>query len=161
MSKFAYFAGGCFWGIEYYFNKQAGVIDALSGYMGGNISNPSYEQVCTKQTGHLEVVRVEYDPTLVSYESLAKLFFEIHDPSQEDGQGPDRGPQYLSAVFVFNDEEKKIIQNLIERLERSGLHVATKIIEGGVFYKAEDYHQYFYAKKGSTPYCHVYTKRFD
>jgi methionine-S-sulfoxide reductase len=159
-TKYAYYAGGCFWGVEYYFNKQEGVVDALSGFMGGHLKNPSYEDICYKDTGHLEVVQVEYNPEQISYENLSKLFFEIHDPTQTNGQGPDIGSQYLSAVFVSNDEEKEVIENLIKELEKKGLHVATKILKKEEFYKAEEYHQYYYKKTGKTPYCHAYKKRF-
>ena len=158
--KKAYFAGGCFWGVEYYFNKEEGVLDALSGFMGGHTLNPTYQDICYKDTGHLEVVQVTYNPEMISYENLAKLFFEIHDPTQTNGQGPDIGSQYLSAIFVCNDEEKKTVEELISKLETSGLHVATKILEKQEFYVAEDYHQYYYQKTGKTPYCHSYTKRF-
>lgn len=158
--KNAYFAGGCFWGVEYYFNKQKGVLDALSGFMGGHAKNPTYEDICYKETGHLEVVEVLYNEDDISYESLAKLFFEIHDPTQKNGQGPDIGSQYLSAVFVSNEQEREIIKDLIKTLEEKGLHVATNILEKQEFYKAEDYHQYYYKKTGKTPYCHSYVKRF-
>lgn len=158
--KNAYFAGGCFWGVEFYFNQCKGVSDAKSGYMGGHVVNPSYEQVCMKNTGHLEAVRVTYDPEIVDYESLAKLFFETHDPTQKDGQGPDIGPQYLSAVFVQNDHERKVIEKLIKELKDQGYDVATQILEMAPFYEAEGYHQYYYQRKGTKPYCHFYTKRF-
>ena len=159
-TKKAYFAGGCFWGVEYFFNKQEGVLDALSGFMGGHTLNPTYQDICYKDTGHLEVVEVSYDPQKVSYEKLARLFFETHDPTQADGQGPDIGSQYLSAVFVSNEKEKIVIENLIAKLEKSNLRVATKILEKQKFYVAEDYHQYYYKKSGKTPYCHSYVKRF-
>jgi len=159
-TKKAYFAGGCFWGVEYYFNKQEGVIDALSGFMGGHLKNPTYQDICYKDTGHLEVVEIKYNADEVSYESLAKLFFEIHDPTQTNGQGPDIGSQYLSAVFVNDDEERKIVEKLIQKLEDKGLHVATKILEKEEFYVAEDYHQYYYQKTGKTPYCHSRKLRF-
>jgi len=158
--KYAYFAGGCFWGVEYYFNKQDGVLDALSGFMGGHTKNPTYEDICYKDTGHLEVVEVKYDANKVSYEDLVKLFFEIHNPTQTNGQGPDIGSQYLSAVFVSNEDEKVVVEHLIKVLENSGLHVATKILEKQKFYKAEEYHQYYYKKTGKIPYCHKYVKRF-
>ncbi len=159
-TKLAYFAGGCFWGVEYFFNLEDGVIDALSGFMGGHTKNPTYQDICYKDTGHLEVVEVKYDPKKITYESLAKLFFEIHDPTQRDGQGPDRGSQYLSAIFVSDNEERKIVENLIEKLESNGLSVATKILDKQEFYVAEDYHQYYYKKTGKIPYCHSYVKRF-
>ena len=158
--KNAYFAGGCFWGVEYYFNKEDGVLDALSGFMGGHLENPTYQDICYKDTGHLEVVEVTYDSEKISYENLAKLFFEIHNPTQSNGQGPDIGSQYLSAVFVSNEEEKEIVKGLIKKLEHNGFNIVTKILKKQTFYKAEEYHQYYYQKTGKTPYCHSYTKRF-
>ena len=158
--KKAYFAGGCFWGVEYHLESIKGVKEVSSGFMGGTIKNPSYYEVVRKNTGHLETVEVLYDSSKVSYESLAKAFFEIHDPTQTNGQGPDIGSQYLSAIFVNNDKEKKSIEKLIKILEDKGLKIATKILEKSDFYKAEDYHQDYYEKKGSKPYCHAYVKRF-
>ena len=160
--KKAYFAGGCFWGVEYHFDKLNGVIDAKSGYMGGKLENPTYKDVCYKDTGHLEVVEVTYDPKVVTFEELAKLFFEIHDPTQIDGQGPDIGSQYLSAIFYNNKEEKELAQKLITFLEKKGLKVATKLLpkQKHKFYKAEDYHQNYYKLRGSKPYCHIRVKRF-
>ena len=110
--KKAYFAGGCFWGVEYYFEKKKGVISAVSGYMGGRTENPGYSEVSKGNSGHLEVVEINYDPKLVSYEDLAMLFFEIHDPTQDNGQGPDIGEQYLSAVLYNNEKEKSIAEKL-------------------------------------------------
>jgi peptide-methionine (S)-S-oxide reductase/peptide methionine sulfoxide reductase msrA/msrB len=107
MIKKAYFAAGCFWGVEYHFEKLNGVISAISGYMGGHIENPTYQVVCSGFSGHLEVVEVSYDENIVSFEDLAKLFFEIHDFTQTNGQGPDIGTQYLSAIFYVDDEQKK------------------------------------------------------
>jgi peptide methionine sulfoxide reductase msrA/msrB len=159
--KKAYFAGGCFWGVEYYLEKIKGVKDVTSGFMGGNMSNPSYKDVIYKNTGHLETVEVVYDPAKVSYETLAKTFFEIHDPTQTNGQGPDIGSQYLSAVFVSSREERKIINKLIKILESKGLKVATKVLTKRDFYTAEEYHQDHYKRKGGTPYCHTRVKRFD
>jgi methionine-S-sulfoxide reductase len=159
-SSYAYFAGGCFWGVEYFFTKVDGVQKVLSGFMGGHIKEPTYQEVCYCETGHLEVVEVTYDSSIVSYETLAKLFFEIHNPEQINGQGPDIGSQYLSAVFVSNDTERKTIENLIKILEEKGLHVATKILPKQEFYVAEEYHQNYYQKNGKTPYCHKYKKRF-
>jgi len=160
--KRAYFAGGCFWGVEYHLESIKGVKDAISGYMGGSMKNPGYYDVIRKKTGHLETVEVIYDPTVVDYETLSKAFFEIHDPTQANGQGPDIGSQYLSAIFVKNSEEKKTIEKLINILEKKGLKIATKVIEAKdtPFYKAEDYHQDYYEQKGSKPYCHAYIKRF-
>ena len=156
----AYFAGGCFWGVEHLMKQQAGVIDVLSGYMGGHVDNPSYEQVCQGNTGHVEAVEVLYDPDQVSFETLAKRFFEIHDPTQHNGQGPDLGSQYLSVVFYSNDDEKRITEKLIAQLEKMGLDVATQQMATSTFWKAEASHQGYYQKHSSAPYCHRYTQRF-
>ncbi len=156
----AYFAGGCFWGVEYFFERQEGVISAVSGFMGGRTENPSYHDVVYRDTGHLEVVKVTYDPDRVSYQDLAKLFFEIHDPTQANGQGPDIGEQYLSAVFVNDDDERRTAQALIDILRSKGYKVVTKVLPAGRFWKAEEYHQDYYAKNGKIPTCHAYQKRF-
>ena len=156
----AYFAGGCFWGVEYYLEEIKGVKEVISGFMGGDVKNPKYYDVVKHKTGHLETVEVLYDPSIVSYETLAKTFFEIHDPTQTNGQGPDIGSQYLSAIFVSNPKEKKTIQKLIQTLENSGLKIATKIRPKAPFYSAEEYHQNHYQRKGGTPYCHSRVKRF-
>ncbi|MBM5782700.1 MAG: bifunctional methionine sulfoxide reductase B/A protein [Pelagibacterales bacterium] len=156
----AYFAAGCFWGVEYYFSREKGVISAISGYMGGKTENPSYEEVCAKNTGHLEVVEVVFDKNITDFETLARLFFEIHDPEQENGQGPDLGEQYVSAIFCLNNEQKKIAQNLIEILEKKGLKVATKLLPMAKFWNAELYHQSYYTRNGKTPYCHKRVQKF-
>jgi peptide methionine sulfoxide reductase msrA/msrB len=158
--KKAYFAGGCFWGVEYYLEKIDGVKEVTSGFMGGHVKNPGYYDVVRKDTGHLETVEVVYDPSKVSYETLAKTFFEIHDPTQVDGQGPDIGSQYLSAVFVNDQEERRTIEKLIAILEDKGLKIATKVLPKTPFYSAEAYHQDYYERKGSQPYCHRRVKRF-
>jgi peptide methionine sulfoxide reductase msrA/msrB len=160
--KKAYFASGCFWGTEYWFQKAPGVFNADSGYMGGHTTNPTYREICGKQTGHLETVEVTYDPTVVSFETLTKLFFETHNPEQMNGQGPDIGPQYLSAIFTNNAEEEEIATKLINELEEKGMNIATMIKDANehTFYKAEEEHQNYYKLRGSTPYCHAYTKRF-
>lgn len=158
--KKAYFAGGCFWGVEYHFEKIEGVKEVISGFMGGHMKNPGYYDVIGKDTGHLETVEVVYDPSKVSYETLARTFFEIHDPTQEDGQGPDIGSQYLSAAFVNNEQERETIENLIDILEKKGYKIATKVKPAKPFYRAEAYHQDYYERKGSTPYCHRRVKRF-
>lgn len=157
----AVFAGGCFWGVEYHFQKVPGVKAVISGYTGGSKENPSYKEVSSGATGHAEAVEVEYDPSVVSYEKLAKLFFEIHDPTQVDRQGPDIGSQYRSAVFYANDEQKKVAEKLITELKAKGYDVATKLEPAEEFYPAEDYHQDYYAKTGHQPYCHIYQKKFD
>jgi len=158
--KTAYFAGGCFWGVEYHLEKIKGVKEVTSGFMGGHLKDPSYYDVVRKHTGHLETVEVLYDPSKVSYETLAKTFFEIHDPTQADGQGPDIGSQYLSAVFVNTKEERETIEKLIGILEKKGYKIATKIMPAAPFYPAEAYHQNYYDRKGSKPYCHTRVKRF-
>ncbi|MFA7084089.1 MAG: peptide-methionine (S)-S-oxide reductase MsrA [Arcobacteraceae bacterium] len=154
--KQAYFAGGCFWGVEYYFQQENGVVRAISGYMGGVTPSPSYKEVSTGLTGHLEVVKVEYDDAIISFEELSKLFFEIHDFTQTNGQGPDIGSQYLSAIFYNTEEEKVILKDLIKQLEAKGYRVATSLIStlNTPFFEAEEYHQDYYFKTGKNPYCH-------
>ncbi|MEW6411278.1 MAG: bifunctional methionine sulfoxide reductase B/A protein [Candidatus Zixiibacteriota bacterium] len=156
----AYFAGGCFWGVEHLLEDPDGVISVRSGYMGGHTSNPTYEQVCTGTTGHAETVEVEYDPAKVDYATLARLFFEIHDPTQKNRQGPDVGTQYRSAVFYVDDAQKKTADSLVTILRGKGYDVATEVIRADKFWAAEDYHQDYYDKTGKQPYCHIYTKRF-
>lgn len=156
----AYYAGGCFWGVEHLFQSKPGVLNAVSGYMGGHVDNPTYEEVCGKKTGHLEAVEITYDPEEVNFEELTKFFFEIHDPTQANGQGPDIGPQYLSAVFYGSDQEKQITQSLIDQLKDKGYDVVTQVLPLVTFWKAEDYHQDYYVKKNQQPYCHFYQKRF-
>ncbi len=156
----AIFAGGCFWGVEHLLMQQEGVSEVVSGYIGGTVENPTYEQVCSGTTGHAEAVRVSYDPSVVSYETLAKLFFEIHDPTHVDRQGPDVGEQYRSEVFYLDDAQKQTAKKLIAELEAKGYKVATKVTPATTFYEAEGYHQDYYVKTGKAPYCHSYTKRF-
>ncbi|MCF6340706.1 MAG: bifunctional methionine sulfoxide reductase B/A protein [Sulfurimonas sp.] len=156
----AYFAGGCFWGVEYYLEKLDGVKEVHSGFMGGHVKNPSYYEVIRTNTGHLEAVEVIYDSSKISYKRIVKTFFEIHDPTQTNGQGPDIGNQYLSAVFTDNQSEKDTIQSLMEDLYENGFDVATKILKQDEFYKADEDHQNYYNKKGTLPYCHGYIKRF-
>ena len=161
-TKKAYFAAGCFWGVEYHFAKMEGVIAADSGYMGGHTENPSYQDICTGSTGHLEVVEVTYEPSKVCFEDLAKLFFETHESAQTNGQGPDIGSQYLSAVFYNDETEKETIEKLIGILATKGVKSATKLYNASEypFYKAEEYHQDYYKKQNKTPYCHTYMKKF-
>ena len=157
----AYFAGGCFWGVEYYMEQIKGVSKVRSGFMGGSVKNPGYYDVVRGDTGHLEAVEVVYDPAQVSFETLVKTFFEIHDPTQTDGQGPDIGSQYLSAVFVNSDKERQVVNRLIALLEKKGYKIATKVLDASIFYEAESYHQDYYERKGTMPYCHRRVKRFD
>ncbi len=156
----AIFAGGCFWGVEYYLQKAPGVISTRVGYIGGHVPNPTYQQVCSHTTGHAEAVEVTFDPQKTTYEALAKLFFEIHDPTQLNRQGPDVGDQYRSEIFYFDETQKKIAQKLIDQLKAKGYAVVTKLSPATTFYPAEDYHQQYYEHKGTTPYCHFYQKKF-
>ena len=156
----AYFAGGCFWGVEHLLESQPGVVSAVSGYMGGSVKNPSYKAICTGTTGHAEAVRVRFDPTKTNFETLARLFFEIHDPTQVNRQGPDRGTQYRSVVFVTDRAQETTTMKLIGLLKDKGLKVATKVQSAGIFWPAEAYHQDYYRKTGKAPYCHAYTPRF-
>ncbi len=156
----AIFAGGCFWGVEHLMQQQEGVICVTSGYIGGDIAFPTYQQVCTKTTGHAEAVKVTYDPDIVSYETLCKLFFEIHDPTQEDGQGPDLGPQYRSEIFYTSEHQLEVATRLIDLLKSKSYDVKTVLTPATTFYEAEDYHQDYYEIKGTEPYCHARVKRF-
>lgn len=156
----AIFASGCFWGTQYYLGKAEGVIKTTVGYTGGTLLNPTYEEVCSGKTGHVEAVEVEYDPSITSYEKLAMLFFETHDPTQTDGQGPDLGSQYQPKIFYQNDDEKKIAEKLINVLSEKGMSIATKIERVTTFYPAETHHQNYYEKTGGSPYCHIYRKLF-
>jgi peptide methionine sulfoxide reductase msrA/msrB len=157
----AIFAGGCFWGVEYHFKKVPGVISVTSGYVGGHVDNPTYKAVCGGKTGHLEAVEVLFDKEQVNFETLAKLFFEIHDPTQADGQGPDIGEQYKSAVFYETDEQRRVTESLIEVMKGKGLNVVTEVRKADRFWPAEDYHQDYYEKTGKAPYCHSWVKRFN
>lgn len=156
----AYFAGGCFWGVEYFFQTAVGVLSTTVGYMGGHKQNPTYHDVCYDATGHAEVVEVIFDPAKTTYETLAKLFFEIHDPTQVNRQGPDVGNQYRSAIFFVDERQKHTVEKLIAILTKKGYHIATELTEADTFWTAEPYHQDYYKNNGKTPYCHRYTKRF-
>ncbi len=150
----AYFAGGCFWGLEYFFQKAEGVIETTVGYMGGHKDDPTYKEVCSSATGHAEAIEVLYDPSRTNYETMAKLFFEIHDPTQVDRQGPDVGDQYRSAVYYTDDKQKRASEKLINILKDKGYKVATELVEADTFWKAEEYHQDYYQNNGQTPNCH-------
>jgi peptide methionine sulfoxide reductase msrA/msrB len=155
-----YFAAGYFWGVQHYLCKAKGVAETTVGYMGGKTDNPTYKEVCTNTTGHAEVVEVVYDPLQISFEELAKLFFEVHDPTQVNRQGPNIGEQYRSEIFYTSEEEKKTAEKLIQILSTKGIVAVTELEPATTFWKAEDYHQHYYDKNGKTPFCHAYTKRF-
>lgn len=159
--KVVAFAAGCFWGVQHYMAKQQGVINTYVGYTGGEEPYPTYEDVRSHQTSHLEAVLVEYDEEVVTYEELCKLFFEIHDPGQLDGQGPDKGQQYLSGIFYTDSNQKNVTEKLISILKNNGYEVNTRIETLGDFWIAEQYHQNYYANTGGNPYCHFRTKKFE
>lgn len=156
----AIFASGCFWGSEHVLRKAKGVLSTRVGYTGGRRPSPTYQQVCTGTTGHAEAVEVTFDPSQTSYEQLARLFFETHDPTQVNRQGPDVGEQYRSVIFYTNDEQKRTAEKLIDELKLKGLPVATQVVAASTFWPAEEYHQRYYEKSGGAPYCHSYKKLF-
>lgn len=161
-TKAAYFASGCFWGTEYHFMKVPGVRVTTVGYMGGHVPNPSYREVCTGTTGHVETVEILYDTTKTCFEELIKLYYETHDFTQTGGQGPDIGPQYQSVIFYVDEEQKAIAEKHIKILAGRGFEVATQLrsAKEHEFWEAEDYHQQYYEKKNGVPYCHIYKKIF-
>ena len=147
----ATFGAGCFWGVEATFREVKGVTDAAVGYAGGHLENPTYQDVCTDKTGHAEVVQVEYDPAVVTYEQLLDVFWKCHDPTQRNGQGPDVGAQYRSVIFYHTPAQKAAAAASKEKLERSGAHtrpIATAIEPAPAFYRAEEYHQRYLEKHG-------------
>lgn len=147
----ATFGAGCFWGVEARFRKLDGVIDAAVGYMGGNTAEPSYEQVCTGTTGHVEVVEVMFDPAIISYEALVQAFFGLHDPTQVDRQGPDIGRQYRSVIFVHNEEQKQVasaVKATLDQTSQFAAPIATAVETADTFWLAEDYHQQYLARRG-------------
>ena len=157
----AIFAGGCFWGVEHAFQGLAGVLGVTSGYTGGHTENPSYEEVCSGETGHAEAVRVEFDPAKVGYEELTRLFFELHDPTQLNRQGPDFGTQYRSAVFYADEMQKRVAEKLMRLLRDNGYDVVTELTPASVFYPAEEYHQAFFLKHPGRAFCHARVQRFE
>jgi len=159
-SEVAIFASGCFWGTEYHFEKKNGVISTRTGYTGGTTDEVTYEEVCSGSTGHAEAVEVVFDPSVISYEELAKLYFNTHDPTQLNRQGPDIGTQYRSEIFYESEDQKKTAENLITLLKDKGINVVTALSKAGKFWEAEKYHQNYYRNKGGIPYCHIYQNKF-
>ncbi len=151
----ALFGAGCFWGVQYYFDQVPGVVRTTVGYSGGHTQNPSYEEVCTHTTGHAEVVLVEFDAAQVTYETLVKHFFRLHDPTQLNRQGPDIGDSYRSVIFYFDDEQRRIVESAKNEVQLQHEEpIVTQIVPAGVFYKAEEYHQK-YAEKTGIGACHI------
>lgn len=157
----AIFAGGCFWGVEYFLQQSPGVIRTSVGYTGGTKSKPTYKEVCSHKTGHAEAVEVIFDPLQTSFEKLARLFFEIHDPTQLDQQGPDHGDQYRSEVFYVTPDQKATTEKLIKELKDKGWNVVTRLTPAATFWPGEDYHEDYYQRNGKKPYCHRPEPRFE
>ena len=150
----ATFAAGCFWGVQAAFDKIEGVVNTVVGYTGGHFNNPSYEDVCSDNTGHAEAIEVEFDPKIVSYEELLEIFWKIHDPTQVNRQGPDVGEQYRSAIFYYNDKQKLIAKKSLEKeSKRYNKKIATEITKASKFYPAEGYHQKYYLRHPVV--CHI------
>ena len=155
--QLATFGAGCFWGVEETFRTLRGVKSTIVGYMGGTLKTPTYEDVCTDKTGHAEVVQIEFDTSQISYEELLNVFWNNHNPTTPNRQGPDVGTQYRSVIFFHAKEQKKIAKRSKENLEKSGKYenkIVTEIIPASIFYKAEDYHQKYLMKKGLNS-CHI------
>lgn len=145
------FAAGCFWGVEDALGKLPGVTQTVVGYEGGSVDNPTYEQVCSHSTGHAETVRVTYDPPKINYPDLLKEFFNIHDPTQKDGQGANIGSNYRSVIFYHSNQQKKLAQDYINELQtKLSKPITTEVAESVIFWPAEDYHQHYYAKQAGT-----------
>lgn len=160
--KTAVFASGCFWGTEYWFSKAEGVIKTEVGYSGGSVVNPSYREVCSGTTGHAESISVTYDPEIITYEDLVKLFFNTHDATQVDRQGPDIGSQYRSVIFYHTPEEQQIADHCVKLLRDKGHNIATHIVPLENFHPEQDpKHQQYYDKNGEKPYCHIFEERFS
>ncbi len=152
---------GCFWGVEVLFEEMSGVKKVISGYAGGHTENPTYEEVCTGKSGHIEVVEIEYESNEVKFEELLDKFFFIHDPTQMNRQGPDIGEQYMSVIFYNSDEEKRISESKIDEINNSGEHqnkVVTELRENAKFWPAEEYHQDFIEKNGKVCYHQLYVQ---
>ena len=158
-NKFAVFGAGCFWGVESAFRAVEGVVDVAVGYAGGTVPKPSYRTVCSGKTGHAEVVRVEYDPARVSFERLLEVFWQIHDPTTLNRQGPDVGTQYRSIIFYSDEHEQQAVEDSKRRLDDSGKlgrRIVTQIVPAAEFYRAEEYHQRYYERMGIAPTCGIH-----
>jgi len=155
MTEKATFGGGCFWCVEAAFERVRGVTAVVSGYAGGHVDDPTYEQVCAGTTGHAEVVQVTYDPTEIAYEDLLEVFFTVHDPTTENRQGPDVGSQYRSAVYCHDDDQRRAVEGYIDHLEATGEYdgIVTEVEPLEAFYRAEEKHQNYYDKHPNQPYC--------
>jgi peptide-methionine (S)-S-oxide reductase len=154
----ATFATGCFWCTEAVFQELKGVLKVTSGYSGGNVANPSYEEVCSGTTGHAECLQVVYDPKVITFDELLEVFWEVHDPTSLNRQGNDAGTQYRSAIFYHSDEQKQKAEHYKTELNKSGAYdkpIVTEITAFAKFYPAEDYHQDYYRTHGSQPYCYM------
>jgi peptide-methionine (S)-S-oxide reductase len=156
-TEIAVFGGGCFWCTEAVFGQLKGVVSVMPGYSGGTIANPTYEQVCTGQTGHAEVTRVEYDPAQIPYHDLLVVFFATHDPTSLNRQGADVGTEYRSVIFYTTDDQKRDAEALIEvnNSDPGGKRIVTEVVPLKAFYEAEDYHQEYYRKNSLAPYCQI------
>lgn len=156
--KTAIFSAGCFWGVEYYFRKLPGVVNVTVGYTGGNVENPTYEQVSTGTTGHAESVQIEFDPTVISYNEILDIFWQIHDPTQLNRQGNDIGPQYRSVIFYHDERQKEIALKSKAELEKEKIFdkpIVTEITAFKRFYPAESYHKNYYDRNSDEPYCQL------
>ena len=154
--EIATLGGGCFWCVEAVYNQLTGVESAISGYMGGHIDNPSYQQVCSKTTGHAEVVNVTFDSAVISFQDILNIFFTIHDPTTLNRQGNDRGPQYRSGIWHHSAEQKRIAEATIQRFEDEGIYrnrIVTEVTPASTFWVAEDYHQNYFANNPNQGYC--------
>jgi len=156
MSEQATVAGGCFWCIEAAFKRVRGIESAVSGYCGGNTADPTYEEVCSGTTGHAEAVQLTYDPEVISYEEILEVFFEIHDPTTKDREGPDVGSQYRSGVYYHDDEQRDAVESYIDELEAAAEGpIVTEVAPLETFYRAEEKHQDYFEKNPDQPYCQM------
>ena len=155
-NEIATYGAGCFWCLEAIFQELKGVETVIPGYMGGTVKNPSYKEVCTGRTGHAEVARITYDPTIIDFESLLEVFFRTHDPTTLNRQGNDRGTQYRSVIFYHDDIQKNLAEETIGKLEQAQVFtspIVTEVVEAQVFYEAEEYHRDYFMNNPEQPYC--------